>query len=693
MTLRSAAALACLVVLLIAAAYFLLPDRIPPAMPMTDVMQTPVAVPVAEISEPLNNPDDEQARAARVFGHVEDASGDPIPKVLVQFVVPVFGEAPAETLYECNEYGEFDFGHEFGREGHFWLAVVGPTFESGQSRYDVAALDANGPIVLVAFPNTGSIAGQLVDGKKVIQLHRQLLATSKAKTAITKTSEAGAFHFEGLLPGTYSFYALKDSADVPDAVFTNENAIRAAPELTITAGQQLAGVTLEIGRGGRIWGHVTDNAGEAIEGVTLMAWPDGDPTTIATAKTDTSGNYELTGIPENTSRIAEINVMRSEFESIQTRVSIDVPYNVSLTRLASLRGRVVDAQSGEPVTTFRVAAWTTDMPVADEKQAVDRLGPKTFTADDGGRFELTARNGAVTVGVSAEGYAIGLVRVDTPALNEVVVRLTPAETKVLTGSVVSPQGSPIPGAGVFFETAMDSPEAVTDADGRFTIANRPSHVRALVAFKEGYGRGIARLSSAPTQDPVVIRLTVAASVRGTVTIDGRAAEDAFSSAALFLAETQAPTRHVYNRALEQGKFFELRGVSAGNYFLEVGIDEGARVIRRRLRVLEGSATTTHVDFDVPRDTLLKGLVALDEKPLAECRIVLRYSLGNDDLLVLFARTDDGGRYLISNVPPGDCEVEVLADDIQIRGGRFVAKVVVAQSGLTTHDIHLDSANY
>jgi protocatechuate 3,4-dioxygenase beta subunit len=354
-----------------------------------------------------------------VFCYVVDSADKRISGAIVQMSIPSPGSSPNEFLAESDGEGGFEFTYEFDREPFIWLAVVGESYESAQNRHPVETLSPTEPIVLVAFPNTASISGILVDGERSIQPFRHLLAASRDKRVLSVTDGAGAFHFAGLLPGTYSFYVLKQPAShgaaAPNAAslasFTSDNVIRAAPEVTITAGQQLAGVTLEIGSGGKIWGRVFDQSGVAVEGAKLMAWPDGNPTSIATAKTDADGNYEMAGIPSESTGIAELHVEHNDFESLQTRVPMDSQYDASLILKARLRGRVVSAETGEPITAFRVAAWTTDMPVADEKQAAGRLGPSTFTADDNGRFELSVRNGETTVGVLADGYGIGFHRI------------------------------------------------------------------------------------------------------------------------------------------------------------------------------------------------------------------------------------------------------------------------------------------
>jgi hypothetical protein len=250
----------------------------------------------------------------------------------------------------------------------------------------------------------------------------------------------------------------------------------------------------------------------------------------------------------------------------------------------------------------------------------------------------------------------------------------------------------VAGAGVYFEEGKSAPEAITDAEGRFAIENWPHHVNLLTASKEGYGRGTVRVPSVPTDQPITIRLTAAAAIRGSVTIDRQAAAERFSGAGLFIAETEMPTGHSYAGALERGESFEFQHVSPGDYLLEVAIDGHSRVIRRAINVSEGGVTTARFDFDVPADTSLGGAVTRDSIPVPGVRLILRRSLTNDSTLILFAKTDERGNYLFAYPPIGQCEIEAFAEDIGYSGsGRFVTDVFVAESGPTRQDVEIDVA--
>lgn len=648
-----------------------------------------LVVPEPVIAPPSVNA--ERATDARVFGYVQGPAGDRIAHAIVQFTRPVTAQPPEEILYEADENGEFEFLADFSQVSHFWLAVVGVGVESGQARFVVEALRSTDPVVLTAFPNTAVIAGRLVNRDKQAQPLRRLVAVSSQKDALTTTSESGAFIFERLLPGAYSFYVLKDGvmtqADQVKAsmkAFTNENVIRAAPEVTIASGQQLAGLTLEIGQGGRIWGQVRDQTHAPVEGVRLMAWPAGNADVIATSFSDSAGYYELEGIPDGAAS-AEITIQHRDFEAIQTRVEVDSEFDVLLKPLARIAGRVLDSVSREPVPTFRIAAWVTDVPVPDRDQAIDRLRPSTFTADDDGRFELMARTAETTLGVMAEGYKLALHRVFPLQSGEILILLEPSTTQALRGIVVDPQQVPAGGAGVILGTGT-TPEAVTNVSGHFTIDRVPENVDTLSAIKEGFGRGTVRVSHTDAEAFVTIRLTELASIRGFVTVDGIAAARQFNSAALFAGTTQAPTRHVYGGALQDG-YFELTDVSPGRYFLEVSIDAARQVIRSELQIAEGSTAIARFDFETHSRGIVEGIVSRASTPCSGARLLLRRSLGAGQTLILVTRTDGQGRYTFSNVPAGACELELVSGEGDTAGAnRFTFTLSVDPVGVTHQDI-------
>lgn len=633
----------------------------------------------------------EHASSTRVFGYVQGPTGDRIAHAIVEFTRPGAAQSPEEILYEADKNGEFEFFADFGQASYFWIAVVGMGFESGQDRFVVEALSSTDPIVLTAFPNNAAITGRLVNRDQQAQPSRRLAAISSQKHSLTTTNEAGEFRFEELLPGTYSFYVLKDGAMMQAVqatasmdAFTNDNVIRAAPEATIVAGQQLAGLTLEIGQGGRIWGEVSDQNQTVVEGVRLMAWPAGNADVIATALSDSAGRYELEGIPAGVES-AEIVIQHRDFESIQTHVDVNSEFNVSLKPLARIVGRVLNSVSREPVSTFRIAAWVTDVPVPDRDQAIDRLPPSTFTADDEGRFELATRTGETTIGVMAEGYALGLHRVSALQSGEALILLEPIAAVELQGIVVDPKQVPVAGAGVLLGAGA-TVETVTDASGHFVLKHVPKEIETLSAIKEGFGRGTVRVLGVDTTSFVTIRLTALASIRGFVTMDGIAATQQFNAAALFNEATQAPTGHVYDEGLQDG-YFELVDVSAGRYFLEVSVDDARRAIRSEVQVAEGSASIARFDFETRSRGIVEGMVSRASVPCSGAHLLLRRSLGNGQILMLAAQTDEQGRYAFSNVPTGACELELVADERGAAGtDRYTFSVNL--TGVTRQDIVL-----
>jgi hypothetical protein len=141
-----------------------------------------------------------------------------------------------------------------------------------------------------------------------------------------------------------------------------------------------------------------------------------------------------------------------------------------------------------------------------------------------------------------------------------------------------------------------------------------------------------------------------------------------------------------------GDSFEFKGVSAGEYFIETGIDDGARVIRRRIAVLSDQAANVRFDFATDASASLAGVVFRDGVPLPDVRVILRRVIDTDATLVLFATTGAAGSYLFANLPAGKCEIEVVAEDIGHRGSdRFVTEVVVVAGSSTRQDIETSAA--
>ncbi|HUT30028.1 MAG TPA: sigma-70 family RNA polymerase sigma factor [Sedimentisphaerales bacterium] len=171
---------------------------------------------------------------------------------------------------------------------------------------------------------------------------------------------------------------------------------------------------------------------------------------------------------------------RREFRNIQAP-SEGLVFEIPLVKTGRLHGRVVDKNTGRPVTNFQVAI----------------LGQEDLlhVTDPNGAFQLSATaNKAHKVQITAEGFAPRTSAPITPDTNEpVVIELGIAAA--IEGTVVDEAGKPIMGATInhrYARSRDESPEAkyitATDANGAFVLDDVPqdSHWRWFVIRHPNY---------------------------------------------------------------------------------------------------------------------------------------------------------------------------------------------------------------
>ncbi|HIJ74821.1 MAG TPA: hypothetical protein HPP83_12040, partial [Candidatus Hydrogenedentes bacterium] len=169
---------------------------------------------------------------------------------------------------------------------------------------------------------------------------------------------------------------------------------------------------------------------------------------------------------------------------------------ITLCGHAAMAGRVVHADTGEPITDAELflAHSHIDNVVPEmlaESRSVGRL------SDLEGRFELSRLDvGDVTVIAKASGFepglTNGLVLVEHETLTDVEIRLSPSDEEPITGRVCDAEGNPIPRASVYVEESLDmrvmdrNVATTTDADGAFTIEDPWGNAQFVSVWHPGY---------------------------------------------------------------------------------------------------------------------------------------------------------------------------------------------------------------
>jgi hypothetical protein len=149
---------------------------------------------------------------------------------------------------------------------------------------------------------------------------------------------------------------------------------------------------------------------------------------------------------------------------------------------ASLRGSVVDRDTGAPIFGAKVEALPARRRTGGRAPARSTAGPRASgTTDADGRFELSDVSGGVFVRVSLKGYAADFRQVEAPSAED--LRFALARGATLRGRVLDVSGAPILGATL--RSVADVYAA--DAEGRFVVADlSPDERPELVVRAPGF---------------------------------------------------------------------------------------------------------------------------------------------------------------------------------------------------------------
>ncbi len=191
---------------------------------------------------------------------------------------------------------------------------------------------------------------------------------------------------------------------------------------------------------------------------------------------------------------------------------------------ASIRGQVVDAETGEPIEDFVVQ---NRLPMGPDYKGPVLWGGETWTVGGfpGGRFRIPGECRVV-----APGYLPAHVKVpnDHPADRIFLIRLSRGET--VRGRVLDHRGKPVAGAGIYLagprvieldqERAGGSQAASvhTDAQGLFEISGRGKDSKAI--FVSGPGMFVWRARLPESGQQATIRLPEPARLHIRYDIDG-----------------------------------------------------------------------------------------------------------------------------------------------------------------------------
>ena len=448
----------------------------------------------------------------------------------------------------------------------------------------------------------------------------------------TTTGSDGRFILRGLEPKTYSLNASHPghaSLRIPNVKIRSQST-NSLPDIVLLLAAELKG-------------RVADSKGEPLKDVTISA-VNSDTDAIESVSNE-NGEFSLNGFSSGTSVVISASAPGFSKTNQVVRVPVD-DVSLVLSRNGVLKGRVQDATTLAPVTTFQVHAGF-------------GLVQKSFRSEDG-TFEWNdLPPGQWNFSVAAPGYRkTEITGVEIPAgeiTNVITFALSKGEK--LAGRVVDDATSKgIPNVVLNYQP-LSEPESParqfysrtaggqkTDSDGNFNLDGLPSEKITIVARSSGYAES-RRIVAAGDERFVEIRLLKGASVSGRVVgFDGNIA----TKAKVSLSDANASTTTI---SVDNTGAFTFSGLASGLYRLTADTSLGSA--KPREIALADSEQIKDLLLTVQPGVTLRGKVnglRPDESPIVD--IFVRQ--GSD--FEQAASTLPDGTFTIPGIPNGRAEL-------------------------------------
>ncbi len=415
------------------------------------------------------------SRTATISGRVVDEGGRGVAGARVEGRLAWRGNG-GEPIWTARTAADGTFRFSAVSTAPMLLTVRAAGFVA--SRADVSPREGT---VRVVLRRGGVLIGSVVDETDGPVAGAIVAAGGSA----AETDREGRFRLEWVRPGEVSLVAFAPG----DRIGSRSPVVRAGEAVTLGS--------LRVSVGPCIAGLIVDESSrQPIAGAHVAAavpWngPDPDPLARRSTRSDERGKFRVCGLAAGPHRldVDHRDYLARELAGVPARVDSTTGVSVALRRAAVVVGRVVDEKGGAVVgarVRLRVASAVAE-------------GVTT----SGGRFRL--RRVAPARSANLEAEKIGFTPATVRGLN-----LKPGPPQNLPdlvlrrglhghGRIVDPGAAPIAGVEVRSAPEADkgkldfrfgdpppSPDAVTDAEGRFEVTGLEPGEYRLLLWREGF---------------------------------------------------------------------------------------------------------------------------------------------------------------------------------------------------------------
>lgn len=479
------------------------------------------------------------------------------------------------------------------------------------------------------------------------------------------TDAQGRFDVEGLVEGNYAATLARVGVANPSTEVAGTK--RVGPE------EQLTNVRFYVKErtGPGISGIVLDVDGEPIMGASVVIEREVRSGHSHRAVTGPDGRFNVGGLAQGRYLVGARHPRYSE----TTGIGVIAPASnvgVVLRPLAVIEGRVIDDETGAPITAFRIGSRGVGWPSEQAGALVDELRPH---ADPAGEFWLEVGAGRNWIVVHADGYVPVVHAAPLVAPGESVegleIRLQPGA--VITGTVRDRSGNPVPEAGISYRVrAAQSPtsrprrtaQATTDAGGTYQL-NSVGYLEAeLHVTHPDYAPQIQRVKPVRgIPSTVDFILDIGGTVEGTVLIAGQ-------PAAGLKVELAGRDGRSSRRTDHEGTY-KFTGLATGPRVVSVtgrtAPDLATVSGQKHVHIVAGESREVNFAF-AAGTAAIEALVTQNGESLKDASVGASFEGGEPGQLQHTGARRRNGVYRIEGLPEGEVTVRVdyLGEDEYVR---------------------------
>jgi RNA polymerase sigma factor (sigma-70 family) len=414
-------------------------------------------------------------------------------------------------------------------------------------------------------------------------------------TAAAYADVSGVFQLKGLLPGVHSLAVISEEDYSPSVAIL---------EVELHEGEHRTGLRVPYdGEGLVIAGRVTDEEGNPLQGAFVQAINGLRP---RDTRTNAEGNYRIVQMPPGTFPLyASLTGYydRNGLDDERLIESGTEGVDIVLRRSGSVSGRVVNGETGEPVTAFGIMQFGG---IASSLDSGSENSLRTVEDSDGQFHMDNVVLDEATIAVKAVGFmpAFEVVRLASgERLGGITLELYRGHS--LDGFVVDKHGNPVAGAGVFVgdlpwfdeeDAVTRGARVVTGDTGAFSLTDLLPGPLTIVCAHSDYapGRIDTTIPQPAGSGPVRLVLTRPGNVEGTVRIGGVPQD----GASVMVQSAQSQTN--------RDGLYSLSRLPAGEVQITAALPAVGTPghFGRRLKkwVLVEPGQTTQVDFEFTTET-------------------------------------------------------------------------------------------